>query len=326
MPTKAQKIRLTIFIFLSLIALLILIGVLTSQRFLEKRDTYYIAFEDVSVGGLEIGSPVKYLGIKVGVVDDIRIDPKDVARVIITVELKAGTPVKTDARADINTVGITGLKTIEIRGGSNQAELLKPGNYIQPGYSLTEEITDRADVISRRLEIILNNLQTFTAPENMNKFTNLAQSAGEAFEKTNAFLDENRRSLSYSIEKTRKIAAELDTSSVLLRKTLEDINRIVGSDTLGQIIENTRAISMKLKEADLIALIGELREVADRTNHVLLLLDTGLERGGQDFITSMRKLKATSEYLEEFSRTLQQDPSVLLRGAKIENMPDKNLD
>jgi len=326
MPTKAQKIRLTIFIFLSLIALLILIGVLTSQRFLEKRDTYYIAFEDVSVGGLEVGSPVKYLGIKVGVVDDIRIDPKDVARVIITVELKTGTPIKNDARADINTVGITGLKTIEIRGGSNQAVLLEPGNYIQPGYSLTEEFTDRADVISRRLEIILNNLQAFTAPENMNKFTNLAQSAGETFEKTNAFLDENRRNLSFSIERTRKIAAELDTSSVLLRKTLEDINRIVGSDTLGQIIENTRAISMKLKEADLVALIGELREVADRTNHVLLLMDSGLERGGQDFISSMQKLKATSEYLEEFSRTLQQDPSVLLRGAKIKNMPDNNLD
>ena len=127
-------------------------------------------------------------------------------------------------------------------------------------------------------------------------------------------------------KKTRKIAAELDTSSVLLRKTLQDIHRIVGSDTLGQIIENTRAISMKLKEADLVALIGELREVADRTNHVLLLLDTGLERGGQDFITSMRKLKATSEYLEEFSRTLQEDPSVLLRGAKIKNIPDKDLD
>lgn len=326
MPTKAQKIRLTVFILLSLFALLILIGVLTSQRFLEKRDIYYIAYEDVSVGGLEIGSPVKYLGIKVGLVDDIRIDPKDVARVIITVELKVGTPIKTDARADINTVGITGLKTIEIRGGSNQAKLLKPGSYIQPGYSLTEEFTDRADVISRRLEIIMNNLQTFTAPENMNKFTNMAQSAGETFEKTNAFLDENRRSLHFSIEMTRKITSELDTSSVLLRQTLEEINRIVRSDSLGQIIENTREISRKLKEADLVSLIGELREVADRTNHVLLLLDSGLERGGQDFIGSMRKLRVTIDHLEEFSRTLQEDPSVLLRGTKIKNMPDKNLD
>lgn len=326
MPTKAQKIRLSIFIVVSLLALLILIGVLTSRQLLEKQDTYYVAFEDVSVGGLEVGSPVKFLGIRVGMVDDIRIDPENVARVIITVELTSGTPIKTDARADINTVGITGLKIIEIRGGSKEAPLLKPGNFIQPGYSLTEEITDRADAISRRLEHVLSNLELFTRPENLDKFTRLAQTAGDAFEKTNAMLDENRRNLRLSMESTREIAARLDTSSVLLQETLRDINRIVGGDTLEQILANTRAISLKLKEADLVALIGELRDAADRTNQMLILIDNGLERGGQDFVSSMQRLRLTTEYLEEFSRTLQEDPSVLLRGAKVKNPPDKDLD
>jgi phospholipid/cholesterol/gamma-HCH transport system substrate-binding protein len=326
MPTRAQKIRLTIFIFLSLLALLILIGIITSQQFLEKKDIYYVAFEDVSVGGLEVGSPVKFLGIKVGVVDNIRIDPENVTRVIITVKLKSGTPIKTDARADISTIGITGLKTIEIRGGSREAPLLKPGNYIQPGYSITEEITDRADVISRKLEIILNNLQAFTEPANLNKFTRMAEQAGTTFEKTNAILEENRKNLRLTISQTQKIAARLDTTSMLLQRTLNDIARIVRSDTLDQILENTRAISLKLKEADLVALIGEIREVADRTNRALIVIDNGLERGGQDFVSSMKKLKVTSEYLEEFSRMLQEDPSVLLRGAEIKNIPDKQLE
>ena len=326
MPTKAQKIRLAVFIVLSMLALLILIGVLTSRQLLEKTDVYYVAFEDVSVGGLEVGSPVKFLGIRVGMVDDIRIDSENVARVIITVELTAGTPIKTDARADINSVGITGLKIIEIRGGSKEAPLLKPGRFIQPGYSLTEEITDRADAISRRLELILNNLEQFTRPQNMDKFTRLAQTAGDAFEKTNAVLEENRRNLRLSIASTREIAARLDTSSVLLQETLKDINRIVGSDTLEQILANTRAVSMKLKEADLVALIGELREAVDQTNQMLILIDNGLERGGQDFVGSMQRLRLTTEYLEEFSRTIQEDPSVLLRGAKVKNTPDKNLD
>jgi phospholipid/cholesterol/gamma-HCH transport system substrate-binding protein len=326
MPTRAQKVRLTIFVFLSLLALLILITVITSRQFLEKKDIYYVAYEDVSVGGLEIGSPVKFLGIKVGVVDKIRIDPENVTRVIVTVELKAETPIKTDARADINTIGITGLKTIEIRGGSREAPLLKPGNYIQPGYSFTEEITDRADVISRKLEIIINNLQAFTEPSNLNKFTRMAEQAGNTFEKTNAILEENRKNLRLTISQTQQIAARLDTTSILLQTTLDDIAHLVRSDTLDQILENTRAISLKLKEADLVSLIGEIREVADRTNRALMVIDNGLERGGQDFVSSMRKLKVTSEYLEEFSRMLQEDPSVLLRGAEIKNIPDKQLE
>lgn len=326
MPTRAQKLRLSIFIAVSLIALLGLIGVITRQQLLKESDIYYIAYEDLSVGGLEVGSPVKYLGIKVGVVDDVRIDPKNVTRVIITVELTHGTPIKTDSQADINAIGITGLKTIEIRGGSNEAERLKPGGYIQPGTSLSEEITDRADVMTRKLDQIFNNLQAFTRPDNLNKFTRLAEQAGSAFEKMNGILDENRRNMRLTLETSQQIAARLDSAAVLLQATLQDVHRIARSDTLEQILANTQAISAKLKEANLVALIGELRTVAERTNQMLSLMDRGLERGGQDFIVSMERLKLTSEYLEEVSRMLQSDPSLLLRGAKTKNIPDKRLE
>lgn len=326
MPTRAQNLRLSIFIAVSFIALLGLIGVITRQQLLKESDIYYIAYEDLSVGGLEVGSSVKYLGIKVGVVDDVRIDPQNVARVIITVKLTHGTPIKTDSRADISSIGITGLKTIEIRGGSNAAERLKPGSYIQAGTSLSEEITDRADVMTRKLDQILNNLQAFTRPDNLNKFTHLAEQAGAAFEKMNGILDENRRNMRVTLETSQQIAARLDSAAVLLHATLQDVHRIARSDTLEQILANTQAISAKLKEANLVALIGELRTVVEHTSQMLSLMDRGLERGGRDFIASMERLKLTSEYLEEVSRMLQSDPSLLLRGAKTRNIPDKNLE
>ncbi|MCB0316686.1 MAG: MCE family protein, partial [Calditrichaeota bacterium] len=55
--------------------------------------------------GLEVGSPVKYLGIKVGTIKNISIAPEDVSRIIVKVALKPGTPVKEDARADIVSIG-----------------------------------------------------------------------------------------------------------------------------------------------------------------------------------------------------------------------------
>jgi phospholipid/cholesterol/gamma-HCH transport system substrate-binding protein len=66
----------------------------TSREFFEKTDTYYVQFHDVSVGGLEVGSPVKYMGIKVGSITDITIDPENVQNIIITLELEPDTPNK----------------------------------------------------------------------------------------------------------------------------------------------------------------------------------------------------------------------------------------
>ena len=130
MKNQAQKIRLGIFLVISSVILLVLVGYFTAQEFFKKQDTYFIAYEGVSVGGLEVGSPVKYLGIKVGTIQDITIDPEDVNKVIIELALKEGTPIKEDAVADITSVGITGLKTIEIRGGSNESRSLEPDSYI----------------------------------------------------------------------------------------------------------------------------------------------------------------------------------------------------
>ncbi|MFP4622443.1 MAG: ATP-binding cassette domain-containing protein [Bacteroidales bacterium] len=64
-----------------------------------------------------------------------------------------------NAQAEITSVGLTGLKAIEIRGGSNEAENLKPGSYIQAGSSITREITGKAETIAQKAEKVLNNLQ-----------------------------------------------------------------------------------------------------------------------------------------------------------------------
>ena len=326
MATKAQKIRLAVFVAVSLLAIVSFAIMFTSRKFLRERDVYKISYKNISVSGLEVGSPVKYLGIRIGIIDDITIDRQDVGRILITVALKPDTPIKTDAYADIAAVGITGLKAIEIRGGSNAAPLLKPGDLIRAGSSMTEEITGKAEVIAEKLEFVLNNLQAFTQPEKLDHFVGLADRAGRAFEDADLMLTDNRHELRQLLAHTNNITARLDTTSLLLHETIASLRQTIKSDTVRQILANTQAISSKLREADLVALIGELREVTEQTNYSLRLINQGLERGGEDFISSMRQLRLTVDYLEETSRLLQQDPSVLLRGTNFTKTPDKFLD
>ncbi len=326
MPTRAQKIRLAIFTIIGLIVFSAFILMLVSQKYLKKRDIYYIAYENVSVSGLEVGSPVKYLGITVGSIEDIRIDPQNINRIIVKIGLEPGTPIKQDTRADIVAIGITGLKTIELRGGSPEAPLLKPGGYIQAGSSMAEEITGKAEVIAEKLELILNNLQEFTRPDNLNKVTQLVEQTNVAVQQVTKLLNENSQNLSITLTHTASLAQQADSLTQVLLVTSRQISSVLAGDTLKEILGNTRDFTRRLKEADLANLIVNLGKLIDQTNRLLSDIDVNLERSSEDFIIAVRNLRSTLENLNEVSRMVQEDPSVLIRGSSIKDSPDQLLE
>jgi phospholipid/cholesterol/gamma-HCH transport system substrate-binding protein len=326
MPSRSQKIRLGVFIVISSFALLVLLFIVGSKEFFQDRDIYYISYRDVSVSGLEIGSPVKYLGINIGTIKSIDFDPKDVYNVIITVAVKPGTPIKKDAQANIEAIGITGLKMIEIRGGSNEAELCQTGQYIKAGGSLTEDITGKAEVIANKIERVVNNLIEFTAPEKLEKIIKLAESSTHAMDNINALVAENRQNLYEGLGSAKIVMARMDTISYSLQIASAKIERLTKSDTLEQIVSNVYEVSEKLTKTDLVSTIARLGEVVERTNKLLISLDRDMERGSRDFLASLQKLKSALDYLNEASRLVNEDPSVLIRGAEVDEIPDDDLD
>ncbi len=326
MEIHSQKFRFGLFLIVSSLALLVLLAVVTSRHLFKKADKYYIAYENVSVNGLEIGSPVKYLGITVGSITDIRIDPKNINRVIVEVSLDKGTPIKQDARADIASIGITGLKMIEIHGGSNEAPLLKPGQFIRPGTSITMQITGKAEVITEKLERLLNNLNQVTQPEKMEKIYTLVENATRTFAQLNNILTTNSRNLTLTLQRSAQIAAQLDSMTAALNESAQEVRQLIVSDTLKEIIVNARAISEEIKKARLVDLVKQLALVVQRTNNILIRVEHDLGQGSQTFNESMKELRTALEYLNEVSQMLSEDPSVLLRGTKPGNIPDRKLE
>jgi phospholipid/cholesterol/gamma-HCH transport system substrate-binding protein len=326
MPTSTQKIRLGIFIFISSFALIILLFIVGSRQFFQESDVYFISYSDVSVSGLEIGSPVKNLGVKIGSVQSIDFDPNDANNVILTISLKPGTSIRSDARANIETIGITGLKMIEIRGGSNEAEVLKPGAYIIAGSSITEDITGRAEIIADKIERVINNLLEFSDPQKLNKIIELAETSTETMDNINKMVVENRVDLRSGLSNGSVVMARLDTITAALQFAAEKIRHITASDTLDQIVANVHEVSVKLTQANLVILVERLSEVVEKTNRILVTVDKDLERGSKDFLISLQKLKSTMDYLNEIARIINEDPSILVKGGHIDDVPDDDLD
>jgi phospholipid/cholesterol/gamma-HCH transport system substrate-binding protein len=87
----------------------------------------YQAVIQESVAGLNVDAPVKYMGVDVGKVSRIEIDPENSQQVRLRFLIERGTPIKSDSLAVLKTQGLTGIAYVELSGGSEEAPALVAG-------------------------------------------------------------------------------------------------------------------------------------------------------------------------------------------------------
>ncbi|NOZ60860.1 MAG: MCE family protein [Calditrichaeota bacterium] len=315
MVSRSQKIRLGIFLTTAIIILVVAIGIITGSRLLKKQAVYYIRFKDVSLTGLEVGSSVKYRGIRIGRVDNIYIDPDDIASVIVKMNLNPKVPIKENTEAILTFIGITGLKMIELRGGTNEAKDLPPESFIKPGQSVVETITGRAEIIAEKLELILNNLANFTAAGNREKFLGLIENTSRALNNFATLLDTNQTHLNNIIANFDDISGNLDTLIVSANFAVNDIRKITQSNELVNTVGNLEKVSGQLAEADLRKVIKKMEDALEQTNRTFTHLDLTLLKSRHDILSSTEILRESLEYFNEFTRLISENPSLLLRSS-----------
>ena len=90
-------------------------------------------------GGIEVGSPVRVMGIKVGKVKSIDFDPEAKSpdgeevklRILITIDKSAWKTVRRDSKFFINLAGVIGEKFIEVSPGTLSEPELKSGQIVR---------------------------------------------------------------------------------------------------------------------------------------------------------------------------------------------------
>src|SRR6202045_4026461 len=126
METRAHFVAVVAFVLAVILLAFVTVLWLRRSQFSEQAKRYYIFFRG-SVAGLNKGSQVQYSGIPVGRVIDIRVDPDDVEKIQVTVEIDTSiVDIKTDARAFLDANLLNGVATVQIRGGTKDAKELEP--------------------------------------------------------------------------------------------------------------------------------------------------------------------------------------------------------
>ncbi|HSQ73088.1 MAG TPA: MlaD family protein, partial [Rubrivivax sp.] len=93
----------------------------------QARNAYQAVIKE-SVAGLNVDEPVKYLGVDVGKVSRIEIDPRNSQQVRLHFLIDRGTPIKQDSLAVLKTQGLTGIAYVELSGGSAVSQPLLAGD------------------------------------------------------------------------------------------------------------------------------------------------------------------------------------------------------
>ncbi len=153
---------------------------------LDRQFAYY-DIDFGSVSGLGQASDVRFAGLPVGQVVDVRLSPAADGRVRVRVEIDSETPVRTDSIATIEAQGVTGVSFVGISAGSPDAPLLEAASgeevpMIEAGQSVLQSLSEDAPRIlsetlgavrdlrqlvgganQRRIEAILGNVESSSA-------------------------------------------------------------------------------------------------------------------------------------------------------------------
>ena len=260
---------------------------------------YEIYFEG-SVSGLIRGSTVRYLGVDVGRVIDIRIDKRASDRVQVIADIDSQTPISRQTLASLSMQGVTGLLYIDLLANAKASRVMA---------SVPSEKYPVIDSVQSNFDRLLSSL-----PDLVGRATVVVDRAARVLS------DENIQAFSKTMENIQISSATLpgamrDAAVVVadLRATLADVR--VAAAGVRQLIDtsgpNLAAASERIHSIseNLARTTANLdRLMTDHRDDLALFLRDSLP----ELERLMRDSRSAAQEFSELSRSLKADPSQLL--------------
>ncbi len=287
---------------------------------IDQQFAYYRIVFDEAVSGLSIGGDVRFNGIPVGTVTEIKIDRDDPGRVSVLLEVDHDTPVKSDTIGKLELQGITGVAFIQLSGGTASAGRPKPGPdgeppTLQSERSAIQEFFAGAPELINHAIILVDELTKLVNEENRTAVGNILGNV----EDLSGRLAKRGPELERMLADLQEIAAQ--TNSLMTR-----LNGLVDSaDATLSVARGTLSVADEVMEGDVRQTLQDLRDTAAEFKVVgndLHLLITENREGLAAFTTDgllelTRFLEEARVLISSASRLvedLQSDPAQFLFG------------
>jgi phospholipid/cholesterol/gamma-HCH transport system substrate-binding protein len=286
------------------VLLVIAMGVAFVLWYTEHQDkrhyNHYEIYFQGTVSGLNEGSSVRFLGVNVGRVTQVAVDPQERNRVQVVADIDTTAPIDGRTLASLSLQGVTGLLFIDLEQDH--------------GVNVPLELPQ-----GQRYPVIRSKSSDFD--KLLSALPNLAGHADEMVSKLNAALNEqNLKAFSDTLknaemasEKINKTLQGVDQMATAMRESADEVDRMAASirgisdgaaPQVAQILERTRQVTDNLA-----ATSRHLDEfIAQNEKGVSRFTDRGLP----EFERLLREGREAAKDIRELSRSLKQNPSQLI--------------
>jgi phospholipid/cholesterol/gamma-HCH transport system substrate-binding protein len=184
MARSTEEIRVGVVVIVGAVLFLTALVFVGGVNLFRKKKAVYTTYFKFA-GGLEPGTFVRFGGLKVGTVKAAEIDPGDSTRIRVELSIADGTPVRTNSKARISSLGFLGENYVEVSPGSRDAALLPPGSEIASleivqlaevfnnvnnitvnANKLVNDMDDRLLVLSDNMNKLVSSINETVGPEN----------------------------------------------------------------------------------------------------------------------------------------------------------------
>ena len=259
---------------------------------------HYEIYYDGTVSGLTAGSPVRYLGVDVGKVARIMLDPKNRKRVEVIADIEDSAPIDTRTLALLSLQGVTGLLFIDLEEDTKATSNgpLPMGEH----YPVIRSAPSDLDLFLRSLPALANHaidlvdhMDQVFSEQNVKNFKAVLANTRVASDKAPVLLHE----IEDLVANLRHTSDEVDAAAV-------DFDRVTNDADIKTSLANIRRISDSLASA------------SDRLNHFVTQNEPALSRFTGQGLPELERLlhesRAAVRDIRDLSRSLQQNPGELL--------------
>lgn len=287
-------------VFVVVFSVVLVGGVLwlsSGKSYRKSYDTYQVYMSE-SVSGLDINAPVKYRGVEIGRVRRIALAPGNVEKVLLTLDVERGTPIKEDTVAVLRIQGLTGIAFVELSGGSRAAPILQAQPeeeypVIRAGPSLLVRLDAQLTSLLTNLNRTSENLNGVMDEENRRVFKRTlaeVETVTRTLAARSGTIDAGIVSASRVLQDASRVTAELPRLVERVQRSAEAFERM-SNEVAGAGASATRTLE---------ATRGDVRQFTAEALPEMQLL-----------VVELREL---THSLQRVADQLDQNPSVLLFG------------
>jgi phospholipid/cholesterol/gamma-HCH transport system substrate-binding protein len=271
----------------------------TDQQDKRTYQRYEIYFPG-SVSGLTAGSSVRYLGVDVGKVVRIALDPQQRKTVQVIADIDSTAPIDERTRASLSLQGVTGLLFVDLE----QDPKAESTGTMPQGQRYPMIRSRRSD-----FDVLLSNLPALT--------THLVELANHF---NDIFSDETVRSLKTTLENARLASEHLPGAARDLQALLAEVRRTTqeAQKTVVDLhaVINTSSPDLETALANIRQISDNLAKTTDKLNSFVADNEPGVSRFTKQSLPELEQLlresRQAAREFRDLSRSLKQNPSQLI--------------